>query len=79
MEKRELNIGDILQINPEHEKFPGFFLIVTEPKSFGAQGYLLAFCDFDAIRYKGKAYLRVKFEDVEWCGQSYWIDERKID
>ena len=75
MEKVDLEIGDILQISPEHPKFPGFFLIVTEPKNWGAQGYLLFTGDFEAKRYKDKAFLRVRFEEVKLCGSSAWIEE----
>lgn len=34
----DLEIGDIVQISPEHERFPGQFLVVTDPKKWGCQG-----------------------------------------
>lgn len=72
--------SDILQINPERDtdmakRYGGMLLIVTEPKSWGAQGYLMHFCDFEAVRCDGKAFLRVKFEDVVKVGQIEWIHE----
>jgi hypothetical protein len=73
MEKRELLKGDILQINPTHERWPGFFMVVTETKEWGAQGYLLWHCDFEAVRFGEKAYVRMKFEEVEYCGREVWI------
>ncbi len=77
MQKKELVEGDILQINPEHENFGGFLLIVTDPKEWGAQGYLMNWHDFEAIRYKDRAFLRVTFEQVEYCGRIAWICKNK--
>lgn len=77
MISRTLEIGDILQINTEHEGYPGFFLVVTEPKSWGAQGYLLHSRNFEAVRYQGRAFLRVKFEEVEYCGHVEWMEYDK--
>lgn len=80
MQKQELKIGDVLQIisaegRPE---YTGCFLVVTEPKAFGAQGYLLS--PYDGIgmsRFKGLAYLRVKFEEVEYVGSAPLILQSK--
>lgn len=77
MEKRDLEEGDLLQLNPEYEKFGGMLLVVTEPKSWGCQGYLLSSRDFDAVKYKGRAYLRVKFEDMEYVGRLTWFEYDK--
>lgn len=75
MEKRELKVGDVLQIKPDAEKFGGFLVIVTEPKPWGCQGYLLSPDGFDAVRYKGVAYVRPLFENVEFVGKLHWIRE----
>lgn len=75
MEKQELEIGDILQLSPEHPKYPCHFLIVTEPKNWGAQGALMHTRDIEGIKWKGRAFLRVKFEDMEFCGKSQWIEQ----
>jgi len=77
MEKTELKEGDLVQIYPTHPKFPGFFLVVTEPKLCGAVGYLLHSREFDAAKYKGRAFLRVAFEEVKYCGKAYWLEEDK--
>ena len=73
MEKRELEEGDVLQLNPEHNRFPGFLVVCTDPKSFGCMGYLMSQFEFEACRFKGVAYIRVKFEDVEFVGKLPWI------
>jgi len=73
METRTLEIGDVLQINPTHSEFGGMLLVVTEPKDWGAQGYLMSYYDFYAVRYNNKAFLRVKFEDMEYVGGLQWM------
>lgn len=73
MEKRELVEGDVLQIHPDHERFGGFLLVCTEPKPWGCQGYLMSAYDFKAVKFKGIAYLRVKFEDMEYVGRMEWL------
>lgn len=81
MLKKELVEGDILQINPENEhKFAGMLVIVTEPKSWGAQGYLMCHYNFEAVRVlpSQKAFVRVKFEDVEHVGRVEWIMQDKL-
>ena len=80
MEKRELEIGDVLQITaadgrPDHT---GWFLVVTEPKDFGAMGYILSpYEDMGLVRFKGVAYLRVKFEEVEYVGKAPLVLQRE--
>lgn len=76
MEKRELESGDVVQINPEgkyKDHFAaGMLLVVTEPKSFGCQGYLMSATNFEACKLKGVAYLRISFEDMEYVGKLTW-------
>jgi hypothetical protein len=76
MEKRDLKIGDLLQIKREH-KFGGFLVVVTDIKSFGCQGYLMSAYDFKAARYNGRAYVRVNFEEVEYVGHLEWIEREE--
>lgn len=75
MEKRELDVGDIVQIKPDHKGFPGQLLVVTDPKSWGCQGRLYTDLEMICTRYKGRAYLRVKWEDIEYVGKCEWIWE----
>ena len=76
MEKTELKIGDVVQLRPEH-KFGGMLLVVTEPKEWGCQGYLMSQFNFEAVRYKGRAFVRPKFEDFEFVGKIQWMYEPK--
>lgn len=73
MDTQKLEVGDILQISPTYDRFGGMLLVVTDPKEWGAQGYLMACYNFDAVRYAEKAYLRVKFEDMEYVGRLKWM------
>lgn len=67
MEKRELKAGDIVQISPEskNEIFRGCLVIVSEPKSFGCQGYI-------QVPGEGQAYVRPTWDDIEFCGTAEW-------
>lgn len=75
MEKRKLNPGDVVQISPENaHQFGGMLCVVTEPKHFGCQGYLMHYADFEACRVipSGKAFVRLKFDDMEYVGTLTW-------
>lgn len=62
MTPKDLQVGEVVQINPEtQDLFGGCFMVVTEPKSFGAQGYVTV-PHADGPR---QAYFRCKFEDME--------------
>jgi hypothetical protein len=75
MKKKDLKVGDILQLKPEH-KFGGMLVIVTEPKSFGCQGYLMSQFNFEgAVRFQGVAYVRPTFEQCEFVGHIHWLWE----
>ena len=74
MEPIELKIGDVVQLKPDH-KFGGMLVAVTEPKEWGCQGYLMSQFNFEAVRFKGVAYVRPKFDDFEYVGKIQWIYE----
>lgn len=70
MKKMELSIGDVVQINPKHDEvFGGAFMIVSEPKEWGAQGYC------HGLKPGSVAYYRCKFEDMEYVGKAAWETE----
>lgn len=78
MEKRDLEYGDVVQLCPEH-KFAGMLVIITKQKLWGCQGYLMSQFNFEAIRFNGVAYVRIKFEDFEYVGKMKWVVETKIE
>lgn len=66
----DLKLGQILQLNPEKVKnraFAGCLLIVTEQKTFGAQGYVQGLGGArDAPG--GQAYYRANWDEIEPTG-----------
>lgn len=67
---RELKIGEIVQLHPDecrNQAFAGCYMTVTEPKAFGAQGFVQALGEArDAPG--GQAYYRAKWEEMEPTG-----------
>lgn len=74
MQKRELEKGDVIQIDPDHDEvFGGHLMVVTEPKEWGAQGYCPVF-PHDGEK-GGLAYYRCKFENMAFVGRALWMSE----
>lgn len=66
---QNLQVGDIVQIDPaSDEMFGACLMIVTEPKSWGAQGYITI-----PGKDGGNAYYRCKHENMEKVGHCAWI------
>jgi len=61
-----LSIGDVVQLSPETGDFAACFMIVTEPKAWGAQGYV-------RVPGGGDAYFRAKHEHMTKIGRAEWI------
>jgi len=76
MEKMELQEGMLVQLNPDtcsNKMLGGCFMVVTEPKDFGAQGYIQ--CTGENWELGGQAYYRASWEEMELCGQAEWMIE----
>jgi hypothetical protein len=74
MEASELIPGTLVQLSPEtcgNPMLAGCFMVVTEPKSFGAQGYVQA--TGENGKMGGLAYYRAKFEEMEVVGRAEWV------
>lgn len=76
MERRELKKRDVVQISPTNKAnaaFGGCMMIVTEPKPWGAQGFVAV------PRQRGEppasAYFRATWEDMEYIGTAIWAPE----
>ena len=69
----ELHPGDVVQISPDCDNgpFAGCMMTVTEPKSFGAQGYVQALGEND--RPGGQAYARITWKEMELVGKAAWV------
>lgn len=68
MEPRELKVGDVVQIEPKHDDvFGGAFMLVTEPKNWGAQGAV------HALKPGSVAYYRCAWAHMEFVGRAPWV------
>lgn len=60
--------GAVVQIDPEHDpRFAGCFMLVTEPKSFGAMGFIQVPGDEG-----GQAYYRCPSKAMALIGGAMW-------
>ena len=71
--------GDVVQIDPAHDdRFGGNFVVVTEPKPWGCQGYLLLDRDdIQPVRVIGsrRAYVRLPSRGMVRIGRAEWVPE----
>jgi len=73
MQKMDLKVGDVVQIDPAADtKFPGCFMMVTEPKAWGAQGFV-------QVPAGGAAYFRPTWEQMEYIGPACWVPIQQED
>ena len=64
----KVDVGDIVQVNPDLEVFGACMVVVTEVKSWGIQGYV------QNAGQEGQAYIRLKTEDFEPTGgRAVWV------
>lgn len=78
MEKRTLQVGDVVQIDPALERcyFRGCFMVVTDPKSWGAQGAIcIPTSDHEPA---GFAYYRATWDQMEMVGRAAWTPEPSV-
>ena len=65
----DLKKGDVVQIDPaSDDMFGGCFMVITEPKSWGAQGYVPALTEGVSL-----AYYRCKSEHMVKVGEAVWM------
>lgn len=68
-----VDVGDVVQISPDKDSvFGGCFLLVTEVKSWGVQGFV-------QIPNKGEAYYRASHDRVERIGKAVWVPKESTD
>jgi hypothetical protein len=69
MKERELKVGEIMQLHPtltRNHAFRGCMFVVSDPKVFGAQGYVQGLGSRDETA--GQAYYRASWEEMEETG-----------
>jgi hypothetical protein len=71
--ERDLREGDVVQLSPDvgNPMFACCMMTVTEPKSFGAQGYVQMTGEYGEPG--GQAYYRARWEDMEYVGRAEWV------
>lgn len=78
-EKRDYQVGDVVQLNERCRNpwFAGCFMMVTEPKTFGAQGFVQLPCEPPANGPccvleggRGQAFYRARFEEMDYIGMA---------
>lgn len=76
MESCALDPHDVVQLSPEagNPMFAGCFMVVTEPKPWGAQGFVQALGENG--QPGGQAYYRATWDEMEPIGRAEWILER---
>lgn len=74
-EESKLESGSVVQLSPQvgNPAFAGCFMIVTELKDFGAQGFIQSLGTRETPG--GQAYYRAKFEEMEPIGKAVWVIE----
>ena len=76
MKQQGLTKGQLVQLNPETVKnkmFAACIMVVTEPKSFGAQGYVQGLGENGEPG--GQAYYRATWKEMEIVGSAEWVSE----
>lgn len=71
---KPLQVNDIVQLDPEKVGNPMFsacFMVVTEIKPWGAQGYVQGLGQDG--KPGGQAYYRAKFEEMVKVGKAEWV------
>ena len=74
MQQIDLQEGHVVQLNPETVKnpmFAGCMMVVTEGKSWGAQGYVQGLGENGEPG--GQAYYRASWEEMEFVGLATYI------
>lgn len=72
---KTLKAGDVVQLGPEcsNPMLAFCMMTVTEPKSFGAVGYVQSLGS--GGQQGGMAYYRAKWEEFEFVGSAPWVAE----
>lgn len=69
-----LKENDVVQLDPNataNPMFAGCFMVITEPKSWGAQGYVQALGNNGEPG--GQAYYRAKWEEMHYIGTAEFV------
>jgi len=77
MNETKLHIGDVVQLRPDtvrNKMFAACLMTVSEPKPWGAQGYVQALGEDG--KPGGQAYYRAKWEEMDGpIGKTVWMPQ----
>jgi len=75
----KLKEGMVVQLSPEvgNPMFAGCYMTITEPKGFGAQGYVQSLGENK--KPGGQAYYRANWDEMEIVGYACWMIGREDD
>jgi hypothetical protein len=78
-DERQLKEGDVVQLSPDvgNPMFACCMMTVTEPKPWGAQGYVQMTGENGQLG--GQAYYRATWDDMEYVGRAEWVVKRGGD
>ena len=66
--EKNIKVHDVVQVDPEVDRFGGCLVIVTELKAFGVQGFV-------EVPAEGRAFIRLKWDQIERIGQAVWAPD----
>lgn len=76
MDKTEsLNFGDVVQLDPDavaNQAFAGAFMLVTEPKAWGAQGFVQVLGE-NREGPGPRAYYRAGWDEMHLIGRAVFV------
>jgi hypothetical protein len=74
-----LTKGDVVQLNPDlSAMFGGCFMVITEPRSWGAVGYVMVPGGGEQGG-AGRAYMRVPTDKMKLIGKCEWLPFDEVD
>lgn len=80
MQPRDLKVGDVVQLDPEKVQpaFAGCFMLVTEPKNWGAQGFVQGMGETQ-MKQGGAYFFRAKWEQMEFVGRAVFVPKNHAE
>jgi hypothetical protein len=66
--ERKIEMGDVVQITNQDHHWFGCLIVVSEPKTFGCQGYISI--PHDNVGDVRDAHIRLNTEDFEYVGHA---------
>lgn len=75
MKHQILEIGQLVQLSPDavrNKAFASCIMVITEPRVWGAQGYVQALGEVHD-NPGGQAYYRAQWDEMELVGRAQWV------